>query len=354
MVAALRVKQPHRKRVRFRQRLRGVIMPNARPLGIAQTVVMDRTDTEDYKRLVWEEIEHFSDIPVTDQLTEGGIHAHKSWSYYFQYLYAKHFKMTFYEAVLRALDGKVAPSLLSVGCGYGGHDLAIARQIARPFELFAVDLNPRIYNSASRRAADEGLPIHFRSLDLNRIALEADYFDVIYAVASLHHILNLEHLLLQLHRGLKDDGRLVIVDIIGKTQVEFWPDNVAYAAKVVKRLPARYRGATGKRFWNRLLFDPYTIIAPYVEPVIQQGMEGIRQEEIEPLLGCWFQPEKVFYYDAYLRLICTNAVLGTRIDPEKPEDRALLESLIDEEAAVIAAGKLRPTEVFGIYKKKAA
>ena len=121
----------------------------------------------------------------------------------------------------------------------------------------------------------------------------------------------------------------------------------------MKRLPRRYRPAVGSRPWSRFFFDPYTVISPFFEPQIQTGMEGIRQEEIVPLLDRWFRPEKVFYYDAYMRLICTNPILGPRIDPANPRDRQVLESLIDEEMAVIASGKLRPTEVFGIYEKKA-
>ena len=197
-------------------------MPSAPPLGIAHEVVMDQTQSDDYDRLVSEEIQHYTDISITDSLTEGGDHANPSWNYYFEHLYGKHFKISFYDAIWRALDAREAPKVLSLGCGYGGHDLHIARKIARRlFELIAVDLNPRIYDQAMRRVRAEGLPIRFQPLDLNRVALQPGYFDVIYAVASIHHILNLEHLLEQLHRGLKDNGRLVIVDIIGKTQVEF-------------------------------------------------------------------------------------------------------------------------------------
>jgi hypothetical protein len=148
---------------------------------------------------------------------------------------------------------------------------------------------------------------------------------------------------------------LIVVDIIGKTQVEFWRENVEYAAKVVKNLPGRFRPKVGRRrFWRRWLFDPYSVIHPYVEPEIQTGMEGIRQEEIPPLLDRWFRPEKVFYYDAYMRLLCTNATIGPQLDPAKEENRKILESLIDEEMEAIAARKLRPTEVFGIYTKKSA
>ncbi len=322
------------------------------PIRTARSVLLDQTNSDDYDRLVTEELEHYSEIAVTEMLTEGGVHSHRSWDYYFAHLYSKHFGLSFYDAVWAALEGKKSASVLSLGCGYGGHDLQIARKAPDLLELIAVDLNPRVYDSASRRAADEGLPIRFESLDLNRAEIAPGHFDVIYAVASIHHILNLEHLLFQVRRGLKDDGRLIVFDIIGKTQVEFWRENVEYAAKVAKRLATRFGLRAGRRQpIRRLLFDPYTIISPYVEPVIQTGMEGIRQDEIASLLDRTFQPEKVFHFDAYMRLICTNATLGPRLDPDIIGNRTLLESLVDEEMELIASGKLRPTELFGIYRK---
>ncbi len=323
------------------------------PIGTARNVLLDRTNNDDYNRLVTEELEHFSEIAVTEGLTEGGNHAHGCWSLYFEHLYSKHFGLSFYDAVWAALQGRESARVLSLGCGYGGHDLEIARKAPDLAELIAVDLNPRVYDSASHRAAEEALPIFFQPLDLNRVEIAPGYFDVIYACASIHHILNLEHLFAQVHRGLKDDGTLIVFDIIGKTQVEFWRENVEYAARVVKRLAKRCGLRAGRRRpLKRLFFDPYTIISPYVEPVIQTGMEGIRQEEIAPLLDRSFQAEKVFYFDAYMRLICTNGTLGPRLDQDIAGNRTLLESLIDEEMELIASGKLRPTELFGIYRKR--
>ena len=306
-------------------------MQNAAPLGIANRVLMDQTSSDHYNRLVTEELEHYNEVAVTDQLTEGGVHSHKSWSFYFGYLNSKHFGTSFHESVCAALKGKESPRVLSLGCGYGGHDLEIARSCQRSGELIAVDLNPRVYDAASRRAAAEGLPIVFQSLDLNHLSIQPGYFDVIYAVASIHHILNLEHLLTQIRDGLKDDGRLIVVDIIGKNQVEFWRENVEYAAKVVKRLAVRHGLVSGRRPFRRLFFDPYTVISPYVEPQDQTGMEGIRQEEIAPLLDRWFEPEKVFYYDAFMRLLCTNPTIGPQLDPDVVKYRRILESLIEED-----------------------
>jgi hypothetical protein len=155
----------------------------------------------------------------------------------------------------------------------------------------------------------------------------------------------------QLHRGLKEYGRLVVMDVIGKTQVIFWRENVEFAAGLVKWMPLRYRPSVGERFWRHLRFDPYTIIPKYVEPSTQVGMEGIRQEEIEPLMTRWFTPIKLFKYNAYMRMICTNHYLGARLDPGENKDRKYLEKLIRLEFKQIESGKLRPTEMFGVFKK---
>ena len=81
-------------------------MKTAPPLRIAESVALDQTASEDYDRLVQEELAHFCEIAVTDGLTEGGMHAHQSWSFYFEYLYGNHFKTSFFDAVLKATEGK--------------------------------------------------------------------------------------------------------------------------------------------------------------------------------------------------------------------------------------------------------
>jgi hypothetical protein len=134
--------------------------------------------------------------------------------------------------------------------------------------------------------------------------------------------------------------------------VLFWEENVAFAASLVRRMPRRYRPRVGKRLWRHVWFDPYRILSPYKEPTEQSGMEGIRQEEIEPVMSRWFSPLKLARHDAYMRLICTNPYLGARLDPSNHEDRKYLEELIRLELHQIESGKLKPTEMFGVFKKK--
>jgi SAM-dependent methyltransferase len=314
-------------------------------------VEIDLTAQFTYRQLTAQEIEHYSNIEVTENLTEGGIHAHKSWEYYYGYLSKNVFQTSFYDEVVAAANQVQHARILSLGCGYGGHDLVIARRLRQPYELVAVDLNPGIYAHAARRAAGENLNIRFKAMDLNFAAIQPDTFDVVYALASLHHILNLEHLFGQIHRGLRRHGRLVMLDMIGKTQVLFWKENVEFVADLLRKMPRQYRPPVGKRLWKHLFFDPYTIIPRYAEPTAQVGMEGIRQEEIEPLMKRWFMPLKVFRYNAFMRMICTNWYLGARLNPDEEEDRRYLEHLIGLETEAIDAGRLKPTEMFGVFTK---
>lgn len=317
-----------------------------------ERVAEDYTKDGGYEQLVAEEIEHYCEIEVTESLTEGGLHNSRAWGFSYNYYYSQLFGTDFYSEVARAASRFERPRILSIGCGYGGHDLMIARKLRRPYEVLAIDLNPALFREAQQRAASEGLDVQFTSLDLNFLDLEPGSFDVIYAIASIHHVLNLEHLFATLHSGLSPDGRLVMLDIIGQRQVLFWRENVEFAAEVVRKMPRRYWPAN-LPWWRRWpSLDPYAVLPRYEPPSTQVGMEGIRQEEIESLMGRWFQAEQAFRYNSFMRLICTNPHLGVRLDPEVDEDRRYLEELIELDFRMVQTGRLRATELFGTFTRR--
>lgn len=317
------------------------------------SAALDLTGETDYERLVEEEIRHYSEIETTEELFEGGVHGSKAWAHNHGYVNDYIFGTTFFDEVADNANRFENSRLLSLGCGYGGVDLQVARRLNKPYELVAVDLNPALFAGAAKCAREEGLNMRFKCVDLNFVEIVPNSFDVIYAYASIHHVLNLEHLFAALHAGLKQDGKLVFLDIIGQTQVLFWKENVEFAAEQVRKMPLRYKPKR-RRFWKNLApwFDPYSIIPPYVEPSIQVGMEGIRQGEIESLIGNWFEPIKCHKYNSFMRLICTNPYLSQRLDPEIPADRAYLEHLMRLDYEQVQSGKLKPTEIFSVCRKK--
>jgi hypothetical protein len=98
--------------------------------------------------------------------------------------------------------------------------------------------------------------------------------------------------------------------------------------------------------------DARTLIAPYRRISMQIGMEGIRQEQIEKLIRICFSPVKIFRCGSFMRLICTDPVVGPSLNPDVEQDRAYLEYLFDLDVKQVNDGKLRPTEMFAVFAKK--
>jgi len=308
-------------------------------------VAIDWTQTFDYQKLTKEELEEYSNIEVTKDLREGGIHAHKAWVYWFQYLAEHVWKTSLHGEIVSFSNTIDDPRILSLGCGYGGVELEIAQSLNKPYEIMAVDINEHIFAKARAEAKTKGINIQFLRLDLNFVEIQENTFDLIFAHASLHHLLNLEHVFYQIYKGLKKNGRLIVQDVIGKTQILFWKDNVDFAIEVVKKMPVRYKSGVPNQ---------HAIITPYAEPSIQKGMEGIRQEDIPAQIDKYFAPVKMFRYGSFMRMICTHPEVGKRLDPDKKEDREYLEQLFRLDLQQVEKNKLRPTEMLALYEKRAS
>ena len=316
-----------------------------RPARVTSELAVDWTKCFDYERLVAEEIAHYSQLEVTAELKEGGVHANRAWLGWYQFLCAS-WKTDFGAEIVGAARRFEAPRLLSLGCGYGGMELDCARRLVGPYEMLALDVNESLFRRARVEVASAGLHVEFQALDLNFLELEPSSLDVVFAHASLHHLLNFEHLFAQVHRALKENGRLIVLDIIGKTQVLFWPENIRFATELVARMPERYR--------QGLAAEPQALFAGYLDGSEQSGMEGIRQEELEDQLSHWFHPLQMFKYNSFVRLICTHPTIAPAFDPDRPEDRAYLDSLYRLDLDQIARGNLRPTEMFAVYERRPA
>lgn len=307
-----------------------------------QAVAVDWTKCFDYERLLEEELAVYSTLEVTQDLKEGGIATNFAWEGWYRFL-ASRWGTDFGTEVVRAARHFESPRLLSLGCGHGGFELGVARQLPRG-RMLALDVNEGLFGAARERVASQGLDVTFQAIDLNFVELEPNSFDVVFAHASLHHLLNFEHLMAQVYDALGPDGRLVLLDIIGKTQAIFWPENVRFATELVAAMPERLRG--GVRVEPRALFPGY------VDGAEQSGMEGIRQEELEDQLLRWFRPLQCFKYNSFVRLICTQPELVRRFDADHPEDRAYLDRLYRLDLEQIESGALRPTEMFAVYEKR--
>jgi hypothetical protein len=89
----------------------------------------------------------------------------------------------------------------------------------------------------------------------------------------LHHVINLEHLLRQIAEGLADGGVFHLVEVVGMNRKLIWDENEDLANSLLATVP--------KSITRNLRLDV---------PIETDGMEGVRKQDILPLLDQRFDP----------------------------------------------------------------
>ena len=301
----------------------------------------DLTQHFDYNRLIEEEKEHYSTIEVTEDLKEGGGHANDSWGHYWERVRPALMRgpfltlPLFFQYQFRGQDSAI--EILSLGSGYCGSELSLARRLDQrmDYRIVCTDINEELFSEARKVSEREGLNLEFATQDLNFMSIPPGRYNMIFAFASLHHVINLERLFEQVAGGLVEGGIFHVVEVVGKNRKLIWDENEQFANSLLDVLPERVIGGI------RLAI-----------PEEEEGMEGIRQEEIDPLLQEHFSPQFEHRHGAFMRFICTHPELGSRLDPGQPESRRCLDFLIDADQSSVQNGILRPLELWGVYSAR--
>lgn len=296
----------------------------------------DLTKHYDYDALVRQEKEHYAEIEITEDLREGGSHASDCWTYYWQragrVIDASPFGDMAGYLSQRFQDLGRPMRILSLGSGYCGHELKLARGLTCDYRITCTDINPDLFGPAQAVADREGLLLDFAVEDINFITIERGHYDLVFAHASVHHVINLERLFEQILDGLSPTGLFQLVDVVGQNRKLLWDESERMANALLRALP---RELTRGMKLNA--------------PIEDEGMEGIRQEDTMPVLRATFEPLFEHRHGAFMRFICTNERLAKRFDPQDPTARRYLDFLIDCDDSLVARGILEPLELWGVY-----
>ena len=249
-----------------------------------------------------------------------------------------------YGHVLSRLRAREGVRMLSLGSGPGGLELQFARE-ARSAKIVCIDLNAGLLEKGCAQAASEGLDVEFRQGDLNTILLPPENFDLVFCHASLHHLLELEHIFQQIKRTLKPRGELIVIDVITRHGYRMWPETRKVIDKIWKTLPAAYR--VNHTSYHVKMIDEKIVDADSR----RSNMECIRSEDILPLLEAGFETSAyVPYYSLCRRLFDT--MYGPNYDLDRALDQAILDWLWALDCYYLGTGILRPETFFGIYRPK--
>lgn len=148
-------------------------------------------------------------------------------------------------ANIDAFLGHVQPGMtaLELGCGAGWLSLAMAQRGAHvtgmDISAKALQIAREYYASIQSEVSGS---VTYVAADLNALELPPEHFDVIAVKGTLHHLVNLPHVVEQMHRALKPGGLLWVVDshgeeamatvLVASALMFVLPTHVTYADKI--------------------------------------------------------------------------------------------------------------------------
>jgi 2-polyprenyl-3-methyl-5-hydroxy-6-metoxy-1,4-benzoquinol methylase len=110
---------------------------------------------------------------------------------------------------------------LSLGCGEGGLERELA-SLGAFVHCDACDIAEGSIQNARQTAKTAGFHnIDYAVAELNSIELCAERYDAVWAMDSVHHVKNLEHLFAQAASALKPNGLLILNEYVGPTRFQF-------------------------------------------------------------------------------------------------------------------------------------
>lgn len=177
---------------------------------------------------------------------------------------------------------------LELGCASGWLTLAMAQRGAHALGLDISDKSLQIardYYDSIRDTVSGS--VEYRAADLNMLDLPAETYDVIAVKGTLHHLVNMDHVIQTIHSALKPGGLLWASDsdgdeslptvLVASALMFVLPTQVSYGDKVRGLLrfgvksPSRikasiqaeglspFEGAGREHDWMQLISDQFTV-----------------------------------------------------------------------------------------------
>lgn len=234
--------------------------------------------------------------------------------------------------------------IASVGCGDCAVEAGIARLLeaggTSNFHFTCLDLSDGALGRGE--ALVSGSELHgrfsFVIADFNE-GLPAGQFDVVMANQSLHHVMGLEDLFQSIRDQLSPTGRFVVSDIIGRNGHQRWPEARELVDEAWQWLPSRYRYNWQLQRQEEQFLD---------WDCSQESCEGIRAEDVLPLLLQYFSP-RVFIAWGNIIDIFIDRCFGHNFRQKNEWDLHFIERIHAIDSAAIASGRIKPTHLLASF-----
>jgi SAM-dependent methyltransferase len=237
---------------------------------------------------------------------------------------------------------------VSVGAGDCAHEIDVAKGLlARGMEDFSIlclDISEGALGRANEAIEAQGLAgrISTQSHDFNH-GLPPGEFDVVIANQSLHHVVELERLFDSVRERLGDHGCFLISDTIGRNGHQRWPEARALVEQAWQWMPPSYR-------YNHPLQRQEDTFLDW--DCSLEGFEGIRAQDILPLLLERFQPG-VFLAWGNIIDVFIDRGFGHHFRRQSEWDLHFIDMVQAMDHDAITSGRISPTHMLARFQKTA-
>lgn len=166
---------------------------------------------------------------------------------------------------------------------------------------------------------------------------------MVIANQSLHHVIKLEDLFDSVRERLGDRGCFLISDTIGRNGHQRWPEARALVDEAWQWMPPGYR-------YNHRLQRQEDSFLDW--DCSLEGFEGIRAQDILPLLLERFQPS-VFLAWGNIIDVFVDRGFGHHFRQQSAWDLHFIDMVQALDDAAISSGRISPTHMLARFQKTA-
>ncbi|MEO0438569.1 MAG: methyltransferase [Pseudomonadota bacterium] len=302
-----------------------------------------------YKDRVSEEIQRYREVEDIHDLPS--IHHYWSGKYLsplirtFGFDTINDVHMHYMRKVCRADPGNKM-RFISIGSGNCETEVFLAASLVRHnvtnFSFECLDLNQSMLDRGAERARENAVENYmvFSCVDLNSWDPGHKY-DVVLALQCLHHFVELESIFHKIHTSLSNDGFFVTHDMIGRNGHMRWPETRTLVDELWSDLPDRYKyNQQLKRMEKRFLDWDCS----------QEGFEGIRAQDIMPLLTSTFHFELLIHWGGVIDVF-TDRMFGHNFSSDDESDRNFIDKVEFINREKTLSGQIKPTQMIAAMGK---
>ena len=243
-------------------------------------------------------------------------------------------------------ESNVTGRILSIGCGDGLIEIDVAKILLQKgfdnFSITCAELSPLSLARLSVHAREAGVAQYLEPLevDINNFNFSGRY-SMMMANHSLHHVMGLENLFRAASDAMTDEAIFASCDVIGRNGHMRWPE----AAAILKALwpilepKQQYHAQLGRYSAEFIDHD-----------CSHEGFEGIRAQDVLPLLLEQFHPYKWFGAGGFIDVLVDRGY-GHGFDATNEKDVALIRFLCDLNDMLLDSGVITPTWMMGYFTK---